>query len=486
VSGDDELDVDARDKRDAARHAAVFPGATTTRIWDLVLDPADPYASALTILRERYTNRLGITTLVFFDGQFRLWDGASYAPISETDLRAVIYEMTADAVLPARDGKDGPRFKPSSRKVSDIIDAMKAATLVSVAVPVPHWRDGTADREASSVLACTNCLVHVPSRDELTHTPAFFNLSAAGCAYEPAAPPPHEWLAFLKSSFVKDDCIEALQEYFGYLQLRDTRQQKIMLIVGPPRSGKGTIARVLTGMLGSDNVVSPTLAALGSQFGLAPLIGKKLAVIADARLGGQADQQEIAERLLSISGEDSLTIDRKYLPAWTGRLSIRFIIFANELPKIADASGALASRFIIVPLTESFLGREDPGLTDKLLRELPSILNWSLAGLDRLNVRGYFLQPESAADSVLELGDLGSPIKAFVRDECTVASGENVEIETLFEAWCKWCKRQGRSAAGNSATFGRNLRAAVPGIKSSQPREAGGRVRRYEGIGLHG
>ena len=101
----------------------------------------------------------------------------------------------------------------------------------------------------------------------------------------------------------------------------------------------------------------------GTNFGLAPLIGKRLAIISDARLSGRADQHAIAERLLSITGEDALTIDRKYAPAWTGRLHTRFLILSNELPRLADASGALAGRFILLSLTESFYGREDQGLT---------------------------------------------------------------------------------------------------------------------------
>ena len=70
----------------------------------------------------------------------------------------------------------------------------------------------------------------------------------------------------------------------------------------------------------------------------------------------------IAERLLSISGEDVQTVDRKHRDPWTGILPTWFLILTNELPKIADASGALASRFIIVTLTQSFYGQEDHGL----------------------------------------------------------------------------------------------------------------------------
>src|SRR5262249_8813472 len=147
--------------------------------------------------------------------------------------------------------------------------------------------------------------------------------------------------------------------------------QKIFLIVGPKRSGKGTIGRVLTALLGKDNTANPTLAGLSSHFGLSPLINKRAAIISDARLGPQTNAHTVAERLLSISGEDALTIDRKYREPWTGRLGVRFLILTNELPRITDASGALASRFVVLTLRETFYGREDLALTDKLLKELP-------------------------------------------------------------------------------------------------------------------
>jgi putative DNA primase/helicase len=66
--------------------------------------------------------------------------------------------------------------------------------------------------------------------------------------------------------------------------------------------------------------------------------------LSDARLSTKADSKIVVERLLSVSGEDSLTIDRKYREPWTGRLPTRFVIMSNELPRLSDSSGALASR----------------------------------------------------------------------------------------------------------------------------------------------
>jgi putative DNA primase/helicase len=220
------------------------------------------------------------------------------------------------------------------------------------------------------------------------------------------------------------------------------------------------------------------------NFGLAPLIGTRVAIISDARLGGRADQHAIAERLLSITGEDAITIDRKYQSAWTGQLQARFIVISNELPRLADASGAVASRFVVLVLTQSFYGREDQTLTGRLLTELPGILNWSIAGWRRLSQRGHFVQPRSALDHVQQLEDLASPIGAFLRELCVMGTGHTVEINGLFKAWTQWCTDQGRDRPGSAQSFGRDLRAAIPGLKVSQPRDGQERSRFYQGIRL--
>ena len=120
----------------------------------------------------------------------------------------------------------------------------------------------------------------------------------------------------------------------GYALGPDTSQQKIMLLVGPRRTGKGTIADILTALVGPSGVAGPTMSSLGQNFGLAPLIGKKLAIIGDARIGGRTDQAVVVERLLSISGEDTHTIDRKLKEPWTGRLRARFFYLDERIASL--------------------------------------------------------------------------------------------------------------------------------------------------------
>jgi putative DNA primase/helicase len=314
----------------------------------------------------------------------------------------------------------------------------------------------------------------------LPTTPHFFTVSALDYDHDQEASEPLQWQTFLNQILQDDvDCWQLLREWFGYCLTGDTSQQKILLIVGPKRSGKGTIARVLSRLIGQANVCGPTTSSLAGSFGLQPLIGKTLAIVSDARFSGK-DVPTVVERLLCISGEDALTIDRKHMTSVTMKLPTRFVFLTNELPRLKDTAGALSGRFMILRLTESFYGREDKGLTGRLLEELPAILNWSIEGWLQLQARGHFVQPASAEDALRDLEDLSSPVGAFVRERCDVGSRIRVTVNDIFQAWKVWCEGDGRGKASTKQVFGRDLVAAVPGIK----RRTGTDGRFYEGIAL--
>ena len=135
-------------------------------------------------------------------------------------------------------------------------------------------------------------------------------------------------------------------------------------------------------------------------------------------------------------------------------------------------------------LTESFYGREDLTLPERIAHELPGIFRWSLDGLDRLRARGHFEQPESARQAVDELGLLGAPVAAFAQERCIVGPGRTCAVDAMFRAWRDWCADNGRLQPGTKQTFGRDLRAALPGLKVTRPRDGQARYRTYEGIEL--
>jgi putative DNA primase/helicase len=448
----------------------------------IVPPPTEPMRVAHEFVQVLYTNSGGLLLRHYQDNFYR-WTGTCWPVVAIRDVSAAVYRFLEHAQYV--DPHHGLKaFAPTRKKVEDVIHALRAVINLESSKDLPMWIDSMQDDPpASEVVSMANGLLHLPTRTLIAHTPRFFNQHGLPFPYITDAPAPARWMNFLRELWQDDEqSIATLQEVIGYILSGDTRLQKIIMLVGPARAGKGTIVDVTTELVGRHNVASPTLASFTTNFGLQALLGKRLATISDARVSNKADRNLLIERLLSISGEDRLTVDRKHRDHWTGRLPTRFMIATNELPHLPDASGAFASRFIVLVLTRTFSGRENPKLKDELLAEAPSIFNWGLEGLDRLNARGYFINPNSSAEAIRQFEDQTSPVGAFVRD-CCVIGHYHVMVDQLWGAWEGWC-RSNHVEAGTKETFGRKLRTAVPTLKRVKPRSGGERVYAYEGIGL--
>ena len=454
-----------------------------------ILSKRDPLPTARKFLADNYGHADG-RRIQYAGDVFYVFGPAAYAETELAGLRSQAYKWLEghQREVELRGGeKSVAPFQPTKVDVDGMIDALRGVAYTDARPP--SWlseEKGLPD--PLQLLVARNGIFHLADASDRPFrppTPLLFTCNALDYDFDPRAPRPDQFLAFLASLWPEDpDSPRLLQEWFGYCLTADTRQHKMLMLIGPPRSGKGTIARVLMHMLGLANVCGPSLSSLGSNFGLWPLIDKRLAVISDARLSGRTDQAVVTERLLSISGEDALTIDRKNLPPVTKKLPTRFMVCTNELPRLADSSGALAGRFLILTLLESFVGREDKTLTDRLLIELPGILRWSIEGWRRLQRRGHFVQPQAGHDAMNDLHDLASPIGAFVRDWCQIGTGRRSPVQELYQAWCAWCDEQGASKPGPSNVFSRDLRSAVPGVGTGQVRDGEDRLREYRGIDL--
>ena len=380
------------------------------------------------------------------------------------------------------------RVTSRNKTLSEVRKSLTFAMPV-VSGGAPQWTSPEElDAPADNIVAVANGLLDVDRCDLRPATPRFFTTTACGTEWAPESAAP-AWIGFLKSIWGEDrESIRALQQMFGYFLTADTSQQKLFAIIGPPRSGKGTIARVLRALLG-DAVVNPTLKSLSETFGLAPLVGKTLAIIGDARLGGSADQYEIVERLLSISGEDRLSINRKNRDAVNVLLRTRVLLLSNELPRLYDTSGALASRFVLLCLTRSFLGEEDTGLEARLLAELPGILRWAVEGRADLAESGRFAAPTSSDSAIQHLKEISSPLSVFL-DECTEIQTETdmadefradvLDVYNRYRTWCEACGRK----PDNRQIFGRSLHTLHPQIRTQRYRKPGSTAIPYRYLGI--
>lgn len=475
---------------------------------ELILSQKSPLNSAERLTEINFKQN-DIQTIHYCGDAFWEWEGPCYNELKANGVRKIIYDFLKNAKVETKKDKEIVLvdFDPNQSKVNNVLDAFKAMCDCHV---IPEsgmaWIRNDNFPSVDNLIVFKNGILNIEAwlKDKtvqlLQHTPLLMNPSYLPFDFDPLYQEPIEWLKFLNSIWPEDpQSIETLQEWFGYSLTQNTRFHKILLIVGPPRSGKGTIGRILRALLGDQNVVGPTLSSLAGPFGLQPWINKTHAIISDARLSGKSDHGIITERLLSVSGEDPLTIDRKYRDPITTTLPTRITIMSNELPHLGDSSGAIANRYIILPMTNSWLGKEDMDLEIRIRKELPQILLWALEGLKRLKERNRFNQPESARQHFEEIMAMSSPIKAFIFDRCELGPTKWIEIKVLFQAWIKWCEDTGHDRPGNLQVFGRNLRAAFPGIlpkqkrpgidsalrdKAEGSRDKNDRMRVYNGIGL--
>lgn len=433
--------------------------------------------------------REDILTLRNWAGTYWKWLNGRYVELTKEDVRNNLVRELQKTYSDIK-----------TQDVNHVLMNVAANCSVMSCLSMPRWLEGGDEIartwQPEDTLATRRQIIHLPSLVSgsdvysVPATPAYFNAVATDYDFAVDAPPPTRWLSFIDELFGKDEeAKELLRQWLGYCLTADTRQQKIMLMVGPKRSGKGTIASVMRSLVGDGNCCAPTLSGLATNFGLQALLGKTLAIIGDARLSGRTDVAATTERLLSISGEDATTVDRKHKEPVTTQLRTRFTIISNELPRLNDASGALAGRLVILRFTKSFFGKEDKTLRAALHDERQSILLWAIGGWASLRERGRFVEPASSRDLVEQMADIASPITAFVSDRCEIADLAETHLSLLYESFREWSVSNGIEKPVSLPVFSRDLTAAYPELTRSRTRSGSGpdnKARTIKGIRLGG
>lgn len=429
---------------------------------------------------ERYWDRESLTPTL------RRWRGAWYHwSRAEGCYRELDAEVLFAQIL---------RSDSSEGDVTDagkVLKALVAYPGVHVAdrVELGSWLRGGDRCDPLDTAACVNGLLCVATGEVTPASPLYFSTTCLSVAHDPAAPSPARWLAFLAECFEGDtEAVTLLQEWFGYCLTPDTRQQKMLFMIGKKRSGKGTILNVLGALLGETNVASPSLASLNGEFGLWQLIGKTAAFFPDVRHSQKTDSTRMIEALLSVTGGDRVSVNRKKLAFWHGRIGARIALATNALPDMRDSSDALVSRMMVLDMPASFFGREDKDLARQLYAEVPGILLWAIAGWKSLRARGAFAQPKSSASAVATLNDLSSPVGAWLSECCSTDPSESkdanvpgVRCEEAFQAYRQWCVK-GEHRVENVTRFGADVKARGHERTRFGPR--GDRVWRYPSLYL--
>lgn len=419
-----------------------------------------PMDVAKILLDEAFVSATGLN-LRYWREDFWRFRRRCYRQIASAELAARVLRWMDHRCFPAT-----PRF------ASDVVKCLAALCLVPFEVDMPCWLDGA--RLGEGWIAFANGLFRIgdPARIETAaHTARFFTPWTLDYPFDAKADCP-TWLAFLDDVLDGDpERIDLLQRWFGLLLTPDTSYQKLLLLVGPPRAGKGTIVRVIGALIGRDNCACPTLSSLATRFGMAPLLTRTVALIPDAHIGKHADGVRVAEVLKSIVGEDPQDVDRKYRePLSSVRLQTRFVVSCNELAHFTDPSGALAARLSVIPFFNSYVGREDRTLERRLRAERSGIANWAIVGLARLRSEGRLNVPARSQAIHDNFKRLTSPVAAFVEDCAELHATFSQRTADVFAAWVGWCRANGHEP-GSLSRLGERLRSVSPDLTRTRLRD---------------
>ena len=259
-----------------------------------------PPSAPMQVAREfvaNYCLRDGVPILRYWRDGWWAWRTSHWCEIDGRTVRSMLYTFTEHAVYYNAAGE--PKcWAPTRHKIGDLLEALGAIVILSDDFHQPAWLDNRTDGTNGTIVAVANGLLDIKRRQLLPHTPQFFNQTSVPFDYDACAPEATEWLAFLADVWPQEpEAINVAGEWFGYVISGRLDLHKILLMIGPTRGGKGVIARMLSALIGRQNVCGPTLNSLGGEFGLAPLIGKPLAIISDARFVGKNGRRRGAAAL---------------------------------------------------------------------------------------------------------------------------------------------------------------------------------------------
>jgi P4 family phage/plasmid primase-like protien len=458
----------------------------------------DPHRLARLFVKERCEHADGLT-LRFWREEWHRWDGTRYRVIPDVELNA---ELTASVkaemdrlnllaqLLAAAKGEK----PPAARKVTRGLVGNAQAALASLAVlpgvvEQPAWLTN-ATGERRNLVALTNGLLDLDALFAgqtsvlLPHSPRWFSAACLPYSFDADALCPR-WQAFLQRN-LKDDSerIALLQEWFGLCLVRDTDRQKFLLMEGEGANGKSVVCAAMEATLGSDNCSHVPLEMFGERFQLTVTLGKLANIATEV---GELDKA--AEGYLkSFTSGEVMQFDRKFKPPVNAPATARLVLATNNRPRFSDRSGGLWRRMILVPF-RVVIAEDDPTRVFGMDKtewwqtsgELPGILNWALAGLDRLRRRNRFTESEVCDEALAEYRTENNPARMFLLDTCREYGEGLTACDRLYQAYRTWCLANGYSPLADRA-FGKEVRRVFPKVARRGIGSRGCRTYTYCGI----
>ena len=150
---------------------------------------------------------------------------------------------------------------------------------------------------------------------------------------------------------------EALMCFIGSLFFEESDQQQYVWLYGTGKNGKGSLARFLKKCFGQACAGGLQIPRMDDKFWTASLIGKRLGIFPDAN-----NAKFVRSSLFkSLTGEDTISIERKFKESVDVKLNTKFIFISNNKPDIVDEVSDMRRVIYceVKPIEETFNRYED-------------------------------------------------------------------------------------------------------------------------------
>lgn len=229
---------------------------------------------------------------------------------------------------------------------------------------------------------------------------------------------------------------KVIQEFIGYVFLKDMNLEKCLVLTGSGQNGKSVFFNIICALLGERNILNYPMSTFSHEYKRAKLINILLNYSSEK---GNDLEVDIFKAL--ISGEP-LQAREPYGKSFTVKNKVRFIINANELPKETEQTDAYFRRFLIIPFDVKISDEEkDINLASKIIAaELPGVFNWALEGLQRLVKEEKFTHCEKSYKAIEEFRKSADSIALFV-EECNIEKDlvNKIAVKDLYKDYKIFC-----------------------------------------------
>jgi len=188
----------------------------------------------------------------------------------------------------------------------------------------------------------------------------------------------YNWLR--DSTYNDEEVISTVRAFFR-MALTGGSVQKFLEVIGAGGTGKSTLTRLLTMLVGDENCTTTDLKNLEeNRFESAKLFNKRLTVINDSfRYGGDVSV------LKALTGGDLIRLERKNKQQESDFEYFGVVmIVANEAIQSSDYSSGLARRRLPIHFNKRVTDEDKDkwrklgGIENAMKSEIPALLNWVL------------------------------------------------------------------------------------------------------------